>query len=184
MRTSENLVRVLCGRLAAAGEKQLDLGSAPASQQPPLEIAPDAKITAQFTFEWPTDKAKQMTGIPLDPMKIQYVRLEQTGKPKTVLGYYRRKMNSPVIHELGADVWAESFRTIPKTDRKLSVDVLISSPQLAGAQAAGPMQPQPEGTAQPGFTLGGAPPVEPEEVDLVIEILSLEVKDPAPPEKE
>lgn len=184
MRTSEKLVRVLCGRLAAAAGKGLDLGSPPASQQPPLEIPSDAQITAQYALEWPSEAAKKMTGVPLDPMKIQYVRVEQTGNPKTVLGFYRRKMNSPVIHELGTDFWAESFRTIPKTDRKLSVDVLISSPELA-ARAQAAMQPgaPPEASQQPGFALGGAKPAE-SVVDLTVEILLVEVKDPKPPEKE
>ena len=184
MRTSEKLVRVLCGRLAAASEKGLDLGASPESQQPPLELPSDVQITAQYTLEWPTEAAKKMAGVPLDPMKIRYVRVEQTGNPKTVLGFYRRKMSSPVIHELGTDYWAESFRRIPKTDRKLSVDVLISSPQLA-ARAQAAMQPgaQPEAPQQPGFALGAAEPAD-AELDLVVEILALEIKDPMPPEKE
>ncbi len=184
MRTSEYLVRALCGRLAAAGESQFGLGDAK-PQQPPLEVATDAEITSQFSFEWPTEAAKQLagSGVPLDPMKLQYVRLKQVGKPKSILGFYRRKMNQPVVHEMGHECWAESFRNLPKSDRKLNVDLFVTVPQLAPAQGQ-PNQFQPDAPQQPGgFTLGGTQPAESDETEVIVEILSLEIKDPAPPKE-
>jgi len=189
MRTSEYLVRVLCGRLAAAGESQFALGDAQAKQEPPMEIATDAEIIARVSFDWPTEAAKQLagSGVPLDPMKVQYLRLKQIGKPKTILGFYRRKMNQPVVHEMGHECWVESFRNLPKSDRKLNVDLLVTVPQMAptpgqpGLGQPGPMA-QPEAPQQPGgFSLGPGQAKEPEEAEVFVDIFMMELKDPAPP---
>jgi hypothetical protein len=107
-----------------------------------------------------------MSGVPLDPMKVFYVCLQQKARPSGALGFFKHRMTSPMVHELEKDIWAESFRAIPNTTprRRQSLDVLITMPELPPEQPSA--QPQP---AQPQ-----------QEVNLTIEILSIELNDPAP----
>jgi len=156
MRTSESLLRALCARLKAAAGSEVpnDL---------PIEMSPNARVTASYRLEWPTEAAKQLPGVSLDPLKVYYICLEMKARPNGVLGFYKHRMVSPTVHELEKDIWAESFRVIPNTDRRHSLDVLITLPEPKAEQPQQPSLPQ-------------------QEVSLTVEILSIELKDPTPPE--
>lgn len=154
MRISEGAVRALCARLKAAGRSQSPEGF-------PLELPPNARVTSCVRWEWPTEEAKQWSGVPLDPMKVYYASMELHGRANTTLGFFKHRMNNPTIHELDKDIWAETFRALPNPSRRQSYDVIITLPPKAESSPVPGPQP---------------------EVDLTIEVLSIEVHDPAPAE--
>lgn len=162
MTTSEDLFRTLCERFLAASEARIEAarkaGQPPvigqAAQSLSIELPPSARVVADYSVDWPAGLEEKLSGVPQDPMKICYARVESKAKLAALQGFYRRQMNSPVVHELADGIWLESFRTLPHTDRKHSLDLLITLADDTDPSSA-------------------------EELDLVVEILSVEVKDPA-----
>ena len=163
MTTSEDLFRTLCERFLAASEARIE--AARKAGQPPvigqayqglsMELPPGARVVAVSSVNWPAGLEEKLSGVPQDPMKICYARVEAKAKLAALQGFYRRQRNSPVVHELADGIWLETFRTLPHTDRKHSLDLLIT------------------------LAKDDADPASAEELDLVVEILSVEVKDPA-----
>ncbi len=170
MTLSEGLLRALCARLKATAAS-VDVNDLP------IKVHPDARVTVSYRFEWPTEAAKKMSGVTLDPIKVYYVCLEQKARPNGVLGFYKHWMPNATVHELEKDIWAESFRPVPNSDQRQSIDVLIERPESAVEPPAvqQPLGQQP-GTRQPLLK----PPVKQQDEDLVIEILVIELKDPLP----
>jgi len=171
MAASKTLLRALCKRFHGAAEARAEAvkaGKQPEGEKPsskrPFELEPGARVVAEYHLEWPCDLAgkEKLTGVPLDRMTIHYVRIEENAKPQTLLGLYRRKM-SWTEHPLEDGLWLEYFRTIPKTDRKSSIDLLITLPKDSmGRSTTSKDAEKPPDT----------------EMDLVVQLLSLEIKDP------
>lgn len=167
MLSSLELLQVLCERFHAAADAR-PLAPTSAGQEGTqddlmLELRPNVNLVAQYQVDLPQAVAEKLTGVALDSLQVRYVRMEETADAKVVAGFYRRKMSSPRMHEWGRITWIESLRRMPQTDRKRSVDVLITAPPIQQESRLGLAQPRRE-----------------EGVPLVVEILSLEVKDPAP----
>ena len=106
-------------------------------------------------------------------------------------------MSQPVIHMTDLGPWVDSFRPVPKTERKMSIDILISKAKDLAAKGeaggTGGSAPGPIPGATPEATPGGAPGEKPtakgaqaaeETVDLVVEILTVEMRDPGPQAEE
>jgi hypothetical protein len=178
MLTCGSLARAICHRLEAsvrakiaaqrkAGGRPLDFRGAAAKR--PIELHADKHVVAEYHLDWPDglpDKEK-LAGLPLDPMTIHYVRMEERGKPHFLEGYYRRKFTAGAACPLPDGLYLESFHTVPQTDRKISYDLLITLPKDTSAAAQRPaVKPASEKTAD-------------QERELVIEILYLDVKDPS-----
>jgi hypothetical protein len=164
----------------------------------PFEMLPTAESVAEYDFDWPEgvgDKSK-LTGVPLDPMAIHYVKLqlEREVAPSKVLGRYK-KLRRSVEHTLESGFWLESYSKNAETGRTLSIDVLVSK---RGAQRKDASKPgnQPLGMSGPGAPPSGpasgrgpgqpgehkrVPGQKPERdtpAELVIEILSIETNSP------
>lgn len=216
MDTSESLARAMCEQYAAAAKAAADKGVTVAEDSRPLELPAAANVVAEYHFDWPKGLAQPngLPGVSPDAMTVHYVRMEQKTSAMKIFGYFRRRIIRPDEHPVSNGFWMESFRPVPKTDRQLSVDILVTKkedpskaqPAAAGAAgvpgaagaagAAGGMRPggpaPGAGGAPPGpGTYGGGAPgapqpgqrerAEKEEVgDLVVEILTVEVKSPAP----
>jgi hypothetical protein len=171
MAASESLMRAMCGRMAAAarkgkGGKEID------PETRPVEIPSTANVVAEYDFDWPTSLANKagLSGVSLDAMKIHYLRLEVETTPTKILGYLKRKMVRPVEHPVEHGYWMETFRNLPNSDRKQSIDVVVTrqedmvsrenaSRTMSSGQAtgggAGPMGGPPMGMASGA---GGAGP--------------------------
>jgi hypothetical protein len=121
----------------------------------PFELHPDAQPTAAYHADWLDRVGMKVAGARLDPMQIYYVRIEETGKFGTRLAFYKRELKSPEIRQLEDGAWLDGFREGSQPGRKQSVDVLISRPNF-DAERSGR-----------------------EDESLVVEILTVEVNDPA-----
>lgn len=208
MDASEKLARAMCEWFAAAAAAAAKKGVEVSEDVRPIEIPASANVVAEYHFSWPKDLAKAdgLTGVSPDPMMIHYIRMEQKTSPRKVFAYFRtgNRILRPAEHPVANGFWMESFRPVPGTDRQRSVDIFISKKELAAKEKpsdvsggmpgmAGPggypgMPGPGEGMSGPpgvpgpgGMQPGQRDPAEKDEVgDLVVEILAVEVKSPAP----
>ncbi|GAB6166387.1 hypothetical protein JCM19992_23870 [Thermostilla marina] len=126
------------------------------AQARPLNLHPDAWVTAEYHLNWPNAELKEkLPDIEFDPMILHYVRIEEKNKPISVLGFYRRQFRNAEQHPLPEGGWLEEFRFVRDAHPRLrSIDIV--------------------------FTLAKQPTNPQEEVDMVVEILCLEVHSPDP----
>ncbi len=170
MAASESMVRTWCERFYATSqvwaEAERLAGRAPnfdpivANLSIPLHAG--AEVAGGYQTDWPNELTAKLSGVTPGAMAVRYVRIEENARLINRQGYYRRQLKLKTARTLDDGVWLDSYRIVPQTDRKLSVDVLITRVDTANS---------------------GSDDEEPvEEEDLVIEILSIETKDPAPRE--
>jgi hypothetical protein len=191
----ETMAHAFGDQFASAGKGKTS--SKELADKRPFEMLPTAESVAEYDFEWPAgvgDKSK-LTGVPLDPMAIHYVKLhlDREVAPSKVLGRYK-KLRRSVEHNLESGYWLESFAINPETGRKLSIDVLVSKrgairkdasktgnqPFGMSGPGAQPGGPSGHGMGQPGDhkRVPGQKPERDTPVELVIEILSIETNSP------
>jgi hypothetical protein len=232
MDTSEALMRSMCAQFASAAKAAAKEGKEVDPETRPIEIPPSANVISEYSFDWPDGLSDQasLSGVSLDQMKIHYIRMEQETSPTKVFAYFRRKMVRPSEHTMDDGWWMESFRTMPNSDRKQSIDVVVTQREepkrkkdsrgaftgldgpggargqgmMPGAGPGGPpgAGPAGRGNAGPGGrglpgagqggrgarsgtagAMGGQPGDRLEKdqpANLVIEVLAIEVKSPAP----
>ncbi len=119
-----------------------------------------AKITAEYHAKWPEHVQAKLAGVELGFLEIHYIRIEEEASRRARVGHYKRRLKAGAPREIGGAECLESFRTVADTDRKRSIDVLISRANKSrGATSDKDKKAN-----------------EPE--DLVIEILSIEAKAP------
>lgn len=208
MKASEDAVRAVCRRLSAAAKARAESGDAEPSKSAaslPVELPDGLTVAAEYHLTWPGALGKKLTDIPLAPTRLHYVRIETTARVSAVVGVFKRRISQPVIHTTELGPWLDSFRPVPKTDRKMSIDVLVTKTKDLAAKegsrgisgpAPGPVPgapPEARPGAPPGAVPGGVPGEKPsakgapsaeEPTELVVEILTLEMRDPAPQDDE
>lgn len=210
MDASETLARAMCEQYAAAAKAAAEKGINVDKESRPIELPATANVTAEYHLDWPKGLAQPGALSSASPsvMTVHYVRLEQETSPVKIFGYFKRRMMRPVEHPATTGYWMESFRPLPKSDRKLSVDVLVTrkadlAPKQPGAAATPGVLGMPGAPGAPDA--GAAPPssgpygaagqqpgqrertewAEKNEVsELVVEILTVEVKSPSPPDEQ
>ena len=104
-----------------------------------IELPPNSKVLGQYQIDLAQVIADRVPGVQADPMRIRFWRLEDTTAPKTILGFFRRKLGEAEVREQPGLIWIELKQPIPGEGLTRSIDILIDT-----------------GTAeQPGgFTLG------------------------------
>lgn len=135
MFASEDLVRVLCERFLAAARS----GAAQAASQPshglPFELRDDATVMAEYHLDWPAGADQKLAGVPLGQLKLHYVRTEQTSKLTTLESYFKRQVGgNPDVRAIHDGSWMDSFKPVPDTDWKRSVDILLTTSLPADGQ--------------------------------------------------
>ena len=105
MLACETMARALCAHFAAAGK--VGGGSKEAAESRPFELPPRVETIAEYDFTWPesvSGKAK-LSGVPLDPMAIHYVRMERETTPGRALSFFRRLPRARSIPLTTATGW-------------------------------------------------------------------------------
>jgi hypothetical protein len=167
MDVSAKLVSGWCKRFEAtmaAKEKskesdKLAADSAEAKLPDGFELPPGAKVVASHHVSLPDAAPAGFAQVHHDTLDMYYIRVEQADKPKKAIRYYKGQAKVADARTIDKKVWLDSLKQGSEKDRCRSIDVLISRSEGLGATAAG---------------LSGD-----DEVDLVIEILVIEVKDPS-----
>ncbi len=125
----------------------------------PITLPADANVVTARHIKWPDDVAKKLGGVTVDPMEINYVRIEENTRLVKVKGYYNRQLKSPDSHNVPSGLWLDSLSVSEKPGKKLSIDVLVT-----------PVDAKPTARARDDK--------EPEEdEDLIIEILTIETNE-------
>ena len=166
MAFSSKLTSAWCARfraLAAAKEKaaanSVDLTVRPEPKLPSDIALPEgANVLAVHRVSWPAEASADQDAQKPGTLEICYVRAEETRMPKKARAYYARQFHVTKpsdIHDRDNSTWLDA-RVVSQSDRRRSIDVVLSR---ADNQA---------------FDLTR----DAEEADLIVEILSIEIKDP------
>jgi hypothetical protein len=173
MTCSSKMVALWCKRFCAVAQARekaaVESGKpAPDLAAPKLpsefELDPDAKVTAAYHLVWPDDAPAALGSAKPGSLEIHYLRIEETSKPKRLISFYKKVLAKVTLAKVtdvrtsDKSAWIDSLRPGSQKDRRRSVDVLIS--RAPGEQ-------------------GGDLAKDDEDAELVVEILAVEIKDPA-----
>jgi hypothetical protein len=174
---SKKLVYAWCARFNAAAtakEAASTESDEPAASTPNNTAAPklpedfalgaDAKVTAEYHLVWPEKAPPQCAELKLGWLEIHYVRAEESGKLKTIKGFYKNKakVKPADVRTTDKGLWIENTKKDTQNDRRRSLDVLIS--RSDGKTTIAPV--------------GSNAKEEDVETDYIIEVLSVEIKEP------
>ena len=136
------------------------MGRAPTAPKLPnnFTLDPDARITVSHHAVWPEAAPKELSDSKPSPLEIHYLCIEEINTQKKAVGFYSRQAQVRLsdVRDTDKGAWIDSLRRDAQKDRRRSLDVLI--------------------TRTDGKT--GEDADENEDTDLVIEILSIEIKEP------
>jgi len=166
MTCSSKMVALWCKRFCAVAQAREKAAVESGKPAPDLAVAklpgefeldPDAKVTAAYHLVWPDDAPAALGNAKPGSLEIHYLRIEETGKPKRLIGFYKSQAKTTDVRMIDKSVWIDSQRLSLQKERRRSLDVLIS--RAPGEQ-------------------GGELAKDDEDADLVVEILAVEIKDP------
>jgi hypothetical protein len=127
----------------------------------PLELHPNAQVVSAYYGDLAGD-ARRMKA-PVDPIKVHYIRMEETNRYAIVVGAYKRQLRTD--RSLTTGVWLDYVRASGGGVQQ-SIDVIINR--------TNPPAPPPSDSGQPAPAAESADQTEP----LVIEVLAVETKAP------
>jgi len=131
-----------------------------------FELPSAARIVASHRVVLPGTAPANFSQVQPSTLEVYYVRAEESARPKKAIAYYSRQaLARPAdARTFEGKTWIESLRPAPQKDRRRSVDVLITRPEGVAA-AAIPEKGKEKAVAE-------------DEVDMTIEVLIIEIKDP------
>jgi hypothetical protein len=108
-----------------------------------------------YHCDWPGRLAEKIPAAARDPLDLYYVRIEEKSRPERILAYYRRQWESSDERATQSGAWLDYCGSGTRADRKRSIDVVVTRAAPSALALAD------------------------EELDLVVEILWIEARDPA-----
>jgi len=159
---SRELLQVLCGQFRATALAQARSTASSVRRPPfdpadfPLSLHSDQSEFGVYRFDW-ASAHQGVAGVPLDRLKIDYIRFEEKTRPVKVQGFYRRQLTACETHLQDDGVWLDSVTWDHESGCRRSVDVLITCVNSDIRRLAD------------------------EEQKLAIDILCLEIRDPVEP---
>ncbi|HUT87923.1 MAG TPA: hypothetical protein VMY37_00360 [Thermoguttaceae bacterium] len=154
MTASEELLRVVCERLLAAAQAT---GGGQAAEGLPFKMREDALVTAELHLDWPGSQPEKLAGVSLGQMKLHYVRAECQTKVSTLESFYTRQLGSADVRPVQDGSWIDSVQPVPDTNVKRSIDLLLTATVPAGEEFD-----------------------KKQELPVTLDILCIDIKDPAP----
>ena len=155
MQTAYGTVRVFCERFQKAAENQ-QVNSADVVANLPFRIhSPDA-LTHVYAMDWQKQVGSRLTGAPADPMRVYYLRFEETGLYNKVSGAYKRVVPSGSERLVQNGLWIDGSKPDHESGLRTTMDVIIDRPEYSAERKAN----------------------EPEQ--LVVQVLYVQIKDPSP----
>jgi hypothetical protein len=165
--TISNLSTTWCTRLDSAGQLQKKkaarkgqkaVDSAP-TRPDEFELPRDAKIVTAYQLNWPDNISTDSTDLKPSMLKIQFLRLQQTGTIIKTIAAYKRLTKGGDIRDLtsGIGQWLEAAvknGSQPKTKRSLDIFVTRADKQHVDLNQ------------------------KEEPSDLLVDILAIEINDP------
>jgi hypothetical protein len=126
MTFSDDLVRAMCQRFyaAALAKKAADNDSSDL----PLAVHPNAQVVASYCADWPDGLQGKLAGLPIPPLRVHYLRIEQKARPSKLLAFYRRQLPSGDEHANPHGVWFDDLNVNKEQGTVRSIDILIAKP--------------------------------------------------------
>jgi hypothetical protein len=145
-----------------AARLQQKVIESPPTRVDEFELPQDAKILAAYQLNWPEKAPADMGKVKLATLKIQYFQLLQENTLKKSLTDMKKMVKWGDAHLIPNGFWLETIKNGSQPNTKRSIDVFVTFVN------------SPNGTQ---------PPVEfaqkEEPTDLQIDILAIEIADPA-----
>ena len=117
-------------------------------------------MIAVYDLAWPRKAPDELGRLISSPLEIHYLRAEETGRPAKVKSYYARQAQDrgsrcEVRPTLDKKIWIDNVRSVADGEHRRSLDMIIAPPRTiaAAAQARDEV-----------------------DVDLMIEVLTIEIK--------
>jgi hypothetical protein len=124
-----------------------------------------AQVVTEYHLLWPGTAQANLPEVPLAGLEVHYYRLEDRAVPEKIIGHYKRYgatgPNAPKRKEMTNGAWYDDLDHGADPKSKRSVDIYINHKAI------------PEEKAPPGVIL------EPKAVPISIDILTIEIPDPA-----
>ena len=158
METAYGTVRVFCEQFQKAAENAMVNQNEVLASLPFRTHATENHPTHVYAFDWQKQVGNRLTGAPVDPMRIYYLRFDENGLYAKAHGTYKRVVPKAAEHLVKDGLWIDGAKTGPE-GRRVSMDVIIDRTDFNPDRKA----------------------VEPE--PMVIQILFVEINDPNPPKE-
>jgi hypothetical protein len=137
LKAEEDLLRGFCQRLRAAAlaeavrTKRQPRDRGPTLDHFPLELHTDAAVVASFASDWPgTLRDHALAGVPLETMRVRYVRIEEKARVDRLVVHYRRQLLKTVqVRTRANGMWLDSLHVDRATGSRQSIDLLITRSQ-------------------------------------------------------
>jgi len=124
----------------------------------PIELHEGASVLAEYHLKWPDDLAAgRLPNIQISPLIVHYIRVEQKVRPVKLKNLYQRQLKSTSAREVADGFWLDHVTTGNEPGTTRSIDVLITRANKDDDE----------------------PPPHTEEQDVIVEILAIEIPDPA-----
>jgi hypothetical protein len=179
---SAKLMTTWCRRLhatvvareKAAAESGKPIAAAPTKIGGDFALADNAKVLVAYHILWPEELPPALSKEKTSLLEVHYIRAEESAKMKKAITWYSNQARSKPAdaRSLDKSVWIDSPRpTASQADRRRSLDVLIT-------RAADKTD---SGRADPSkielYKSDAKADAKEEEADLIVEVLSIEIKD-------
>jgi hypothetical protein len=170
MDVSAKLASAWCKRFSSVSDKDTEAADKPAGEfklPSGIEMPSAARIVASHHVVLPGPAPTSLSQVQPSMLDLYYVRVEESAKPKKATQFYCRlaMARKDQTRTFESKTWIDCGKLTPQKDRYRSIDVLITHPQGAASPAV------------PERGKGRAP--EEDEVDLTVEVLIIEIKDPS-----
>ncbi|MCE5301999.1 MAG: hypothetical protein LLF97_02690 [Planctomycetaceae bacterium] len=147
----------------ARSKAAIEAGRMPVAAKPNLPpdfaLSDNTRVAAAYDFHWPPIDSTTPSTVGDDVLEVHYLRLEESNRPSKAIKFYGRQAQARTNDARPSDrvLWLDGQRTDAKTGRRRSIDVFVTKPATGGEASKDEKE---------------------QEVDLVIEVLTIEIKDP------
>ncbi len=156
METSYGTVRVFCEQFKKAADNQ-KVNQTEVIDKLPFHPHSTETLTHVYAFDWQKDVGSRLAGAPVDPMRVYYLRFEETNQFNKVSGAYRRVVPSGTERPVKNGLWIDGTKAGPEPGRRTTMDVIIDRTDFKAERKISEDEP------------------------MVIQVLYVEINDPNPP---
>ena len=123
METVYGTVRVFCDQLQKAAENEA-VDQADVLANLPFRPHSTDSVTHAYAFDLQKCVGNRLAGVPVDPMRVIYLRFEETGLYTKVAGTYKRAVPKGSERLVKNGLWVDGGKTGPD-GRHVSMDAII-----------------------------------------------------------
>lgn len=173
----EPFVTQLCARCDAAARAQSPTKKPDAAslEAVPVRLHKDAHVVAQHSVRLPRGIDPRFSGVPVAPLEMHYVRIEEEGDPQRLYKIYRNQAGHSQERNISGGKWIDGYNS---SDQQ-SIDIRVTLPSGAGGRGGAMSALEGEEGYGAGRRRPGTSTSKPEPVMVTIEILTVKIAPPS-----